>query len=381
MRHYIALVTYKFVRHSNQNMNLSESGLSIREIIMKVLAFMVFSVMGSLSSGLHAQGLSIGHVSVCNDSIVMVPLTGNNLSNIGAITLYIDYNKDSLTFQSIENIDPQLSGIMANVLPDPARISIVWSKTAGASFLNSTLLDLKFRIMQQTGDLVFVKGDCEIATVSPPISISVNYSDGFVFNSVPVISSEPENQTVPSQSNAIFQLSSPNASGFIWQESQTSGALWSDLPENGTYTGTKTNILTIKQVHVNFNSFRYRCKLSNNGCSAVSTAAVLSVDSVAGLDVLPGQNFLQLSNNPNPFSEKTTLEYVVPENGQVTVKIFSLTGNIMETLVEKTQPAGRYRLEDKFVYLPAGIYLCMYTFTSPYKVFETCRKMIKLNQK
>jgi hypothetical protein len=333
-------------------------------------------------SVLNAQtpGLSLGYVGVCNDTTILVPLTGYNLSNIGAITLYINYDEQKLVFLSIENIDPQLSGLMANPLSNPARLSIVWSKTSGANFLNTTLFKIKFRVLQKPGNLNFVKDNCEIANISiPPQIITINYTDGLVFASIPTILFEPENKTIVSQSNAVFQVISPNALEFTWQESRSNGMLWSTLSETGTYSGTQTNTLTIKHVPANYNQFLYRCILSRYSCPAVSGVATLSVDSLTGIAGQLIHGILHLSNSPNPFSGKTTLQYTVPEYGLVSIKIYSMTGKIMGVPVDKPHKPGTYTLEDNFVYLPAGIYFCQYLLKSLNMAYETNFKMIKIN--
>jgi hypothetical protein len=353
----------------NKNFSFREHSL--------VLLFLLISLF------LNAQSptLSLGHVGVCNNTTVLVPITGNNLSDIGAITLFIHFDSTKLTFISTENIDPQLkSGLISNVLSNPSWIGVVWSSTTGANFSNTTLLNLKFEVLQKTGDLNFVKDHCEIANISlPPQIIALTYSDGSVFEALPTISTEPENKTVLSQSNVVFQVASPNASGFTWQEYRNDGTSWLNLSETSTYTGTQTDMLTIRQVPVNYNKFKYRCILNPNSCLAVSASAVLSVDSLAGITGQLSKTMLQLNNNPNPFSGKTTLEYSVPELGFATIKIFSMTGQIMGIPVESPHVAGIYRLEGNFVYLPAGIYFCQYVFKGSASMYETYRKMIKIN--
>ncbi len=345
----------------------------------------MFLITALMLSGLllNAQtpSLTLGTVGICNNTFVSIPLIGNNLSNIGAITLFIKYDSLSLSFSSVENIDPQLSsGLIFNSLYNPPRIAIVWSKTSGATFMNTTLLKLRFDVIKKTGNLEFIIDKCEIANAAlPPEIITVNYTNGSVFGALPTITSEPENKTVSPQSNAAFQVSSPNASGYIWQESRNNGINWTNLSESSFYAGTQTNTLVINQVPVNYNQFRYRCMLNPITCALVSASAILSVDSLAGIAGQPSRSILHLTNSPNPFSEKTTIEYSVPEYGYVTIKIFSMTGQTMEIPVSKLQKAGQYKVEDNFIMLPAGIYFCQYVFNGQSSFCETNRKIIKIN--
>jgi len=342
---------------------------------------MLFFLFGGLFVNAQTPSLSIGNVGVCNNDItVSVPIKGNNFSDIGAITLFINYNDQNLEFSSIENINPQLFGIMVNTLSNPSRIALVWTNTTGATFMNDTLLNLKFTVLQHSGDLSFAIDSCEFANISlPPQVIAVNYSNGSIFEAKPTISSEPENKTVPSQSNAVFQVASPNASGYLWQESRNDEISWTTLSETNTYAGTQTNTLTIRQVSLYFNQFRYRCLLNPNSCNAVSTSAILSVDSITGIPGQAANEILSLTNSPNPFSGETTIEFSVPEQGFVTIKIFSMMGQIMGTPAESPYSKGSYRLEKKYVYLPAGIYFCHYVFKGTASTYETNNKMIKIN--
>ncbi|MCX6304743.1 MAG: T9SS type A sorting domain-containing protein [Bacteroidetes bacterium] len=362
-------------------MHIVKTSLLNRNFSLSVTSLVMMFLFCSLVMKAQSPGLSLGKVGVCNNTTVLIPLTGNNLSNIGAITLFINYDSLSLSFNAIENVDPQLTnGLIFNKLSNPPRIAIVWSKTSGANFQNSTLLNLKFDILQKTGNVGFVKGNCEIANIAlPPEVLTVGYTDGSIFEATPVISSEPENKTVPSQSNAVFQVVSPNASGYSWQETRNDGILWSNLSETTRYSGTQTNTLTLRQVPAGYDNFMYRCILSSNSCLSISASAKLSVDSLAGIAGQPSRPILHLTNSPNPFSGQTTIEYSVPGNGNATIKIFSMTGQIMGKPVDRVHVAGLYRVEDNLVYLPAGVYFCQYVFKGTAGVYESYRKMIKIN--
>jgi hypothetical protein len=362
-------------------MNSLKTILQNRINHVKTPALMVAILFCGFYSFAQAPGLSIGNVGVCDNTSVLVPLFGNNLSNIGAITLFISYDSQSLSFDTIESLDPQLSGLMAHAIPSPSRVSIVWSKTSGATFLSSTMLKLKFTVLQKSSNIAFVTANCELANnFLPPQVISVNYTDGSTFSSLPSITSDPENKTIFSQSNAVFQVTSPNATGFSWQENRAGGTNWSPVSESDTYSGTLTNTLTIKKVPASFNQFKYRCLLTRSACPALTEFATLSVDSVTGIPGQLSHEILHLSINPNPFSRSTAINYSVPEHGYVDIKIFSMSGKLMETPVEKFQPSGSYRLGDNFVYLPAGIYFCKYVFTGASNVYEASVKIIKTNQ-
>ncbi len=53
-------------------------------------------------------------------------------------------------------------------------------------------------------------------------------------------------------------------------------------------------------------------------------------------------NFSLYQNYPNPFNPVTTINYQLPKESFVTIKIFDAIGRVIETLVNKEQPAGNY---------------------------------------
>lgn len=49
-----------------------------------------------------------------------------------------------------------------------------------------------------------------------------------------------------------------------------------------------------------------------------------------------------IRNFPNPFNPSTTIEYVIPEPGDVQVRIVDISGRIVKTLVKRNQSSGKY---------------------------------------
>ncbi len=53
----------------------------------------------------------------------------------------------------------------------------------------------------------------------------------------------------------------------------------------------------------------------------------------------------QLNQNyPNPFNPSTNISYEIPQSGYVTLKIFNVLGQEVETIVDKEQSAGKYSI-------------------------------------
>ena len=54
--------------------------------------------------------------------------------------------------------------------------------------------------------------------------------------------------------------------------------------------------------------------------------------------------FRLFKNYPNPFNPETNIQYVIGESGQISIKVYSLTGRHVSTLVEGYQHPGRYQV-------------------------------------
>ncbi len=79
-----------------------------------------------------------------------------------------------------------------------------------------------------------------------------------------------------------------------------------------------------------------------------------SVETIAG--ELPSR-FSVSQNYPNPFNPSTMIEYSLPQEQPVTVKVFSLLGQEVATLVSTVQPAGTYRVTFDASSLTSGMYI------------------------
>lgn len=103
--------------------------------IYQLIFVLLFTV-----SGVMAQTVQI-HDVVEEPGVILVPLDMLNFTNVGAITLDIEYDSDLLTFSGFEN--PAFGGIMTNYIGDEDILRVTWQSMNGIS-INGKLLDLKF---------------------------------------------------------------------------------------------------------------------------------------------------------------------------------------------------------------------------------------------
>ncbi len=72
-------------------------------------------------------------------------------------------------------------------------------------------------------------------------------------------------------------------------------------------------------------------------------------------NVLPS-GFSLSQNYPNPFNPSTTIRYVLPQKSKVTLKIFNLLGQVVESLINTEQGAGSYVVQYNASRLATGVY-------------------------
>jgi polygalacturonase len=62
-------------------------------------------------------------------------------------------------------------------------------------------------------------------------------------------------------------------------------------------------------------------------------------------------------NYPNPFNPSTVIQYQLPNSGHVLLKVYSITGKEIQTLVNGEQNAGAHSVSFNATTLPSGMYL------------------------
>lgn len=77
-------------------------------------------------------------------------------------------------------------------------------------------------------------------------------------------------------------------------------------------------------------------------------------------------------NYPNPFNPTTTIQYQIPNDGLVTLKIYDMLGKEVATLVNEVKTAGTFDVQWNASGLPSGVYF--YKLTS--NNFTDVKRMI-----
>jgi hypothetical protein len=72
-------------------------------------------------------------------------------------------------------------------------------------------------------------------------------------------------------------------------------------------------------------------------------------------EIVPTE-FELAQNYPNPFKDKTTIKYCIPEKIKIKLEIFNSKGNKVKTLINEIKEAGTYKVEFNAENLESGEY-------------------------
>ena len=160
---------------------------------------------------------------------------------------------------------------------------------------------------------------------------------------------------------------------------------------NMALLGTTTYSITSQdsKVHgISDNDKKSELLFDNNGCTVSEGGRILQVYkrnttsqtkvAFSLSDIIPAT--LSLGQNyPNPFNPTTTIDYSVPNSGDVFLAIYNAKGQLVQTLVDEIKPAGDYTTNWKGndIY---GNFVSSGTYFYKLRVngHETAKKMLKV---
>ncbi|MBN1446997.1 MAG: T9SS type A sorting domain-containing protein [Bacteroidetes bacterium] len=160
-----------------------------------------------------------------------------------------------------------------------------------------------------------------------------------------------------------------------WSTPQTGASVTVTPTIPTTYTVTVTdanNQTATDDVYVNVLDWRcgnnldkvILCHNGHNICVALSAVpAHLELGDILGGcqtakqgAVIPGV-FSLAQNYPNPFNPSTTIEFGIPDQGAVRLRVIDLLGREVAMLVDETRPAGAYAVDFNATNHPSGTYV------------------------
>ena len=88
--------------------------------------------------------------------------------------------------------------------------------------------------------------------------------------------------------------------------------------------------------------------------------------------------FAVKQNYPNPFNPSTTIDFSLPESGNVTLTIYNITGQEVAKLVNGVQNAGSHKVVWNASNLSSGIYFYRLNFDGSNKKYSDIKSMVLL---
>jgi hypothetical protein len=88
----------------------------------------------------------------------------------------------------------------------------------------------------------------------------------------------------------------------------------------------------------------------------ISSGGSLIAQKTIPLTVAPPTIYKLSQNYPNPFNPSTTIEYQLPVDGHVSLKVYDLLGREVATLVNEQQTADYYKIKFDVGDIASGVY-------------------------
>lgn len=217
--------------------------------------------------------------SVCLGDTLSVDVNVDNLSNIGAISLVLNFNPQAMQFAGFKNVNPSLGNNVV-VNGNPSNVSFAWFDVQPLSLASGSRLVTYQFVVNASGMLnwdTLTSGNCEYADLNGNV-VNANFT-GTGIQPLPAVSiaSQPSNQVVASGDTAIFAVQASQVVSYQWQ--RLFNGQWSNLMDDATFIGTSTSMLRVVADPLLSGSV-YRVKLSGNCAGFVySQSANLTVAS------------------------------------------------------------------------------------------------------
>ena len=123
------------------------------------------------------------------------------------------------------------------------------------------------------------------------------------------------------------------------------------MPKSSNYQITNGNLKQIVK-YANFNI----CYVETNLSASETISVSIKVNNTSVKNNDQNNNYYLNVNYPNPFNAYTTIEYHIPKDEFVTLKVYNVSSKLVKTLVDTIQTAGSYSIRFDCNDLPSGSY-------------------------
>jgi hypothetical protein len=151
----------------------------MKKLFLSFLIFGLFST-GYLNAADPLPTISIDENIIPVGNEVVVPVKFQNLVDVGAVSLKIQYNGAALTYTGYSN-QPSNGTFLANATGDI--IGIAWFATSPLLINNNKFVDLHFTFIGGSA-LTFITAECEISPILGDPITSIEYVNGSVIGDI-----------------------------------------------------------------------------------------------------------------------------------------------------------------------------------------------------
>jgi len=274
-------------------------------------------------------------------------------NSIGTIGLPVAYNASYVK----NNLALQISA-EPEWLISTNNSGTIYSGNSAAIILDFMSNDLD--LGNYSMDMVINTNDPQNPAITVPIHMTVS-------NDVPV---EFSSLNIESKDNSVIlnwtTATETNNQGF--EIERKSNEKWSKV---GFVTGkgNTTEMQSYQFIDKDLKPAKYKYRLKQ-----IDFDGTISYSSVIESEVSAPDRFDLSQNYPNPFNPVTVINYQLPVNSFVTLKVYNVLGNEVKTLVNENQDAGTYKIDFKGSNLASGMYIYKLTAGS----FTSTKKMMLL---
>ena len=215
---------------------------------MKKIALLLISFL--IINGLDSQTVSIDHYAATAPAYVTVSIDFSNINNLGALTLFIEYDGTALSYDTMLNVNSLVNGLLVNDIPAQEKVGLAWSATSSGVNINSGLCELRF-YFNATGSALHFGSACELADFGANV-MNVSFEDGSISESF-VLSI--------SNLNADYCSSTP---GFLLSGNPTGGSFSINGLQNSYFDPMNLPLGSNTVIYYYTNSFGFSDTLTQN---------------------------------------------------------------------------------------------------------------------
>lgn len=143
----------------------------------------------------------------------------------------------------------------------------------------------------------------------------------------------------------------------VWQGNFTAHPLQSStIPDGADPWGPVSSGTEYSYVVEVEGTYNYHCTLHGSTHNMTGSFSA-TVTSIEDREKEIANEFRLVQNYPNPFNPTTEIEFVLPEQMQVTLDVYAIHGQHVATLIDGVRSAGSHSVTFDAAGIPSGIYL------------------------